>query len=59
MSICNDCKFYRPGECHRSPPIRLPRKFVSDKDRTRDETIMFGWPIVSYTDWCGEFIEHE
>lgn len=55
---CNHCRFYRPGECHLLPPVRLPRKFVSSSDRTRDEELMWGWPEVKHTDWCGKFEEH-
>lgn len=55
---CEACTFHRRGECHKSPPVRLPRKF-SDKatagNRVREEEHIWGWPEVQAGEWCGEF----
>ena len=55
---CGKCFFYRDKECHKLPPVRLPRKFepeATSGNRVRDETLLWGWPTVNYHDWCGEF----
>ena len=59
---CDRCIFGREGvsglECHKSPPVRLPRQFAPQSDagnRVRDETLIWGWPHVERSDWCGEF----
>ncbi|MGY4224432.1 hypothetical protein ACVMIH_001793 [Bradyrhizobium sp. USDA 4503] len=56
---CTTCKFYRNDTCRRSPPVRLPRKFDPDAsagNRVRDESLIWGWPVVQPTDWCGEYV---
>lgn len=42
-SRCGDCRFYDKAipSCRRHPPI-LHRG-------------LSGWPVVTATDWCGEF----
>lgn len=52
---CSTCIFRRNDECHKTPPIRLPRHFVGDGTRTRDEQLIWGWPKIELTDWCGEY----
>lgn len=55
---CSNCSYRRGGECHFSPPVRLPRRFSSEANagsRIRDEEILWGWPEVRLTDWCGEW----
>ena len=59
---CDSCLFYHPdnSECRRSPPVRLPRRFAEDatpESRTRDEELLWGWPSVLGSDWCGEYYE--
>lgn len=57
MRTCAQCKFnYAPtGECRHDPPVRLPRRFVSSQDRTRDEELIWSWPKVGPMDWCGKY----
>lgn len=61
IRICQDCKFWSmANECHRSPPVRLPRRFsdeASAGNRVRQEEILWGWPEVYAGDWCGKFVE--
>lgn len=55
---CSSCHFMRNCQCHRSPPVRLPRKFTADAtagNRVRDEAVTFSWPEIKPTDWCGEY----
>ncbi|MEY9424099.1 hypothetical protein ABIF65_003796 [Bradyrhizobium japonicum] len=55
---CANCRFYLDSACHRSPPVRLPRKFDPDAragSRVRDETLIWGWPAVQPTDWCEDY----
>jgi hypothetical protein len=55
---CLECKFYRLGECHLNPAVRLPRKFdasASAGNRIRDEEIIWGWPLTGPKNWCGQF----
>ena len=55
---CSSCFYYRSGDCRKHPPVRLPRKFSNDAtqgNRVRDETLLWGWPQVQPSDWCGEF----
>lgn len=63
MIACRSCVFFvktrvtNYGECHRYPPIRLPREFATDAtvgNRVRNETIRWGWPIVTVYEGCGE-----
>jgi hypothetical protein len=56
---CRVCEYYDPSrfECHKSPPVRLPRKFAADAEagnRVRDEELIWGWPETKYDDWCAE-----
>jgi phenylpropionate dioxygenase-like ring-hydroxylating dioxygenase large terminal subunit len=58
MSIeeCANCRFHRDGECHKAPPVRLPRKFdavATAGNRVREEALIWGWPGVGENDWCG------
>lgn len=55
---CASCKFFCEATCRKSPPVRLPRQFHADATattRTRDETLLWGWPHVLPSDWCGEY----
>lgn len=55
---CVGCTYFSNNECHKSPPVRLPRKFdtqATNAARIRDEALIWGWPKVSNNDWCGEF----
>ncbi|MCK1577891.1 hypothetical protein [Bradyrhizobium sp. 174] len=57
---CATCKFYSVETCRRSPPVRLPRKFdtaATAGNRVRDEGLIWGWPAVRPTDWCGEHVK--
>ena len=60
---CTDCNFYQPirtavrlpvnghfGECRRSPPR------VVDAPSSRHAQTLAVFPVVSETDWCGEFV---
>lgn len=57
---CPECMNYEPKDstCRAAPPVRLPRKFEASAtagNRVRDETLLWGWPTVSKTDWCAQF----
>jgi hypothetical protein len=55
--VCSSCHFYRGGECHKAPPVRLPRKFdetATAGNRVRVEEHIWGWPQVPEDGWCGE-----
>ncbi|MGR4927374.1 hypothetical protein ACIPUD_11260 [Bradyrhizobium sp. CAR08] len=57
---CTTCKFYSAETCRRSPPVRLPRKFdtaATAGNRVREEALIWGWPAVRPTDWCGEHVK--
>lgn len=59
--ICSECLFYetRDSTCRFNPPARLPRQFDSTataNNRKRDETIIWGWPVVEIFDWCGRWM---
>lgn len=54
MTVCAACMYFEPidtddekdvGECR-----RYPRQFVKE-----DRAIRTFFPLVSYSDWCGEF----
>jgi hypothetical protein len=56
---CETCIFRAGDECRKSPPVRLPRKFsgsATSGNRVRDEALLWGWPKIERTDWCGEFV---
>lgn len=56
---CNSCKYFGAGCCKLYPPVRLPRKFSDDAtpgNRVRDERLLWGWPEVKATDWCGQYV---
>lgn len=56
---CGTCRFRVGDECRKSPPVRLPRKFdgsATSGNRVRDEGLLWGWPKIELTDWCGEFV---
>lgn len=60
-TTCAYCKFYDStvGECHKSPPVRLPRRFdgqATAGNRVRNEEVIWGWPSSKPLDWCGEFL---
>lgn len=64
LGYCIDCRYFalNKHECRRHAPIRLPRKFAPEADagnRVRDETLIFGWPTVESSDWCGEWAAYE
>ncbi len=57
---CKTCEYFDPSkfECHKSPPLRLPRKFVDSAtagNRVRDEELIWGWPETKPNEWCGEY----
>lgn len=57
---CDRCFFFRKKGCHLHPPVRLPRKFAGDataESRVRQEELIWGWPVVEFDDWCGQFKE--
>jgi hypothetical protein len=53
---CASCVFHHSvyAECRKSPPVRLPRRFIEPGSRMRDEEVSWGWPSVLDSDWCGE-----
>ena len=58
---CAKCRFFHleRGECRLNPPARLPRQFAShasEGSRVRDETLIWGFPKVNSSDWCGHYI---
>jgi hypothetical protein len=57
--ICANCNYFdKYGMCRFNPPIRLPRRFderATKDSRVRDERLIWGWPIVNPTDWCGQW----
>jgi hypothetical protein len=58
LECCDNCHFYGRGECHKSPPVRLPRRFdvnATESNRIRNESLLWGWPKVPVTEWCGAY----
>lgn len=48
---CEICRFcLAPGRCHRFPP-----QAVATVDPRAEETVLYVFPKVWYSDWCGEF----
>jgi hypothetical protein len=57
---CENCKFYRNGECHRLPPQTVNVEeyrpsYDKDTPSTTEVAVVTQWPDVDEDDWCGEF----
>ena len=56
---CIDCLFFAPnadpdpgkGQCR----IKAPQIFYEGSDFTGSRRALTVWPVVRFTDWCGDF----
>lgn len=44
---CDNCCFYRYGDCRRYPPVKKYLDYAGEK-------WAWGWPQVNKENWCGE-----
>jgi hypothetical protein len=47
--FCDQCRYWRDGECRRHAP--MPRK--------AGRVALSDWPNVQSNDWCGEWVAHD
>ena len=49
---CDECIYYNKGECRRYPPVLVPNSYDSDGEDIYNSC---EFPMVSATNWCGEY----
>lgn len=56
---CENCQYYKGDYCRRHPPVVVMHEVEARYPDTNAMSMVFGWPTVYSTDYCGEFcIKH-